>query len=123
MIITLPLPMGLLLPNRKAHWTKKRAVYTAAKQLAWATALETIMRVPGWRPIASCVVQYTFYAPDKRHRDPDNYAAACKPYLDGLVISGLLLDDSNRVIKNSSGRFGDPDPANPRTEVDITEVS
>jgi Holliday junction resolvase RusA-like endonuclease len=111
-----------MLPNRKAHWKAKREAFVTAKQLAWATALEAVMRIPGWRPISSCVVQYTFYGPDHRLRDPDNYAAACKPYLDGLVAAGLLLDDSNRVIKNSSGRFGQPDDKGPRTEVEITEV-
>jgi len=119
--IVLPLPTGLMLPNRKAHWKAKREAFVTAKQLAWATALEAVMRIPGWRPISSCVVQYTFYGPDHRLRDPDNYAAACKPYLDGLVAAGLLLDDSNRVIKNSSGRFGQPDDKGPRTEVEITE--
>jgi len=32
-------------------------------------------------------------------RDPDNFAAACKPIIDGLVLAGVLLDDSFNVIR------------------------
>ncbi len=123
MILELPFPDSILLPNRKEHWADKYPAVQAAKQIAWATAREEMMRIPGWKPISKCVIQYTFYPPDNRRRDPDNYVRAAKHYLDGMVIAGLLLDDSNKVLQNASGCFGPADRANPRTEVNIMEVS
>ncbi len=37
--------------------------------------------------------QYTFYPPDRRRRDQDNYSAAMKAYQDG-VADALGVDDS-----------------------------
>ena len=31
---------------------------------------------------------------DKRRRDTDNFAARTKPYIDALVMAGVLEDDS-----------------------------
>ncbi len=123
MLLILPFPESILLPNRKEHWADKYPAVQAAKQVAWATAHEEIMKIPGWKPISRCVIQYTFYPPDNRRRDEDNHASACKPYLDGLVLAGLLLDDSNKVIQHVSRCFGPADRTNSRTEVNIMEVS
>jgi hypothetical protein len=116
-LLTLPFPDSLLLPNRKEHWTVKSPVVKTARQVAWATSLEAIMRIPGWQPISQCEIYYTWFPPDNRRRDDDGYILACKPFLDGLVDSGLLLDDSNKVVQRVSGSFGPADKANPRTEV------
>lgn len=39
-------------------------------------------------------VRFTLLAPDRRRRDPDGLATACKPVLDGLVDAGWMPDDS-----------------------------
>ncbi len=123
MFLTLPFPESILLPNRKEHWAVKYPFVQAARQVAWATSLEAIMRIPGWQPITKCAVYYTWFPPDNRARDDDNYTSACKPFLDGLVSSGLLLDDSNKVVQSVKGSFAPVDKVNPRTEVLIMEVS
>jgi hypothetical protein len=38
-------------------------------------------------------VHYRFEFPDRRRRDAANYIQACKPYIDGIVDSGLIVDD------------------------------
>lgn len=43
-------------------------------------------------------VTVTFEFPDRRRRDPDNYAAACKGLLDGLT-GVLIADDSFEAIE------------------------
>jgi len=57
----------------------------------------------------------TFFFPDRRRRDPDNYSV--KFILDGLVKAGAIEDDSFEhltVIKR-----GEVDRENPRTEVEV----
>lgn len=64
-------------------------------------------------PIEKAVVNITYYFPDKRRRDPDNYSG--KFILDGLISAGIIQDDSftniDLVLK------GRVDKENPRTEI------
>ena len=111
--LTLPWPDSRLLPNRKLHWALKATAARNARTTAWAIAYGA-----DWsHQISACMARVTFYPPDKRRRDLDNLLRACKPYWDGMVDAGLLVDDS--CIKEISVRMGDPDKANPRTEIEL----
>jgi Holliday junction resolvase RusA-like endonuclease len=122
--LVLPWPDARLLPNRKLHWAvKARATIDARSEARFVSedwrnlkARELNVRIP--RPLLlSCTARVTFYPPDKRRRDLDNLLRACKPYWDGMVDAGLLVDDS--CIKEISVRMGEPDKANPRTEIEL----
>jgi crossover junction endodeoxyribonuclease RusA len=121
MILTLPFPDSRLLPNKRLHYMALYKAKKEAKLHGQVAALEEMVsyEVGTWEPIESCTIKYTWYPPDNRRRDEDNYVAAMKPYLDGIVKAGLLRDDSPQVIKHSERGFGLPDKLNPRTEVEI----
>ena len=114
--LTLPWPDSRLLPNRKLHWALKATAARNARTTAWAIAYGA-----DWsHQISACMARVTFYPPDKRRRDLDNLLRACKPYWDGMVDAGLLVDDS--CIKEISVRMGEPDKTNPRVEISLKEV-
>lgn len=64
----------------------------------------------------------TFWAPDRRPRDPDNLSGASKPIIDGLVDGGLLPDDSFRHVACHSSRII-PRPNNPGWTVHVEEAA
>ena len=49
-------------------------------------------------PYEKAHITITWVAKDKRRRDVDNLFASMKPYIDGLVESGLLVDDDARHV-------------------------
>ena len=54
--------------------------------------------------------------------DPDNVSFGGKAILDGLVIAGVLKDDSLKYIKSIAHVF-EIDKSDPRVEVEISPVS
>lgn len=69
-------------------------------------------------PLERAKVDITYYFPNKRRRDPDNYSG--KFILDGLVRAGVLADDSfNNVILNLQGDYC---KNHPHTEITINEI-
>ena len=61
-----------------------------------------------------------WYLKDRR-KDIDNCAFAVKFILDGLVMAGVLENDSQKYIKSLSHNFA-IDKANPRVVVEIKSV-
>jgi Holliday junction resolvase RusA-like endonuclease len=61
------------------------------------------------------VITITYYFPDRRRRDPDNFQG--KMIMDGLTAAGVIRDDSFDCIELRL-RGGD-DKANPRTEIRV----
>lgn len=70
------------------------------------------------KPIEKAIVNITYYFPDKRRRDPDNYSG--KFLLDGLTKAGIIKDDSfNNIDLILTGRV---DRDNPRTVITVNEI-
>jgi len=69
--------------------------------------------------LKSVKITIRIYQPTRREFDLDNYAP--KFVFDGLVESGMLIDDNVNVIKKLTLEGG-YDKDNPRTEIEITEV-
>lgn len=63
-------------------------------------------------------VKITYFFPTRHRRDQDNYSG--KFILDGLTEAGVIKDNSFDCIKLVL--VGDYDKADPRTEVEITEM-
>ena len=84
----------------------------------WEWLVRAAIKNKPKEPIEKAVVNITYYFPDKRRRDPDNYSG--KFLLDGLTRAGMIKDDSfsniNLVLT------GKVDGSNPRTEICIEEV-
>ena len=64
-------------------------------------------------------MKITYYFKDKRRHDPSNYD---KMLLDGLVQANIIEDDNYEVIKEFT-TIGKVDKDNPRTEIEIEEVT
>jgi len=97
----------------KSHfgaYAKMKHEHTTA--IAWIAK-----KLPTYKRVALVI---TWYEPDRR-RDPDNIMAGQKFILDGLVMAGVIPDDSQKHIQGIVHRF-DTDKKNPRVEVEIIEA-
>ncbi|MCH5323987.1 MAG: RusA family crossover junction endodeoxyribonuclease [Eubacterium sp.] len=98
--------------GRNARWE-----YGKVKS-EWAQLIKCCCRPVPKAPLKKAVVELTYYFPDRKRRDPDNYSG--KMILDGLVRAGILVDDSfDCIILSIRAGY---DKKNPRTEITITEV-
>lgn len=115
--LTLPLPPAALSPNARGHWAAKARATKAYRHRAEMTARANVPahRRERW-PAAE--VRWTWYFPDRRRRDPDNIAAACKALWDGLRDAGIIADDDRLVIHPPTVAV---DRERPRIEMVITE--
>lgn len=88
------------------------------KKEEWHWLIKSAINDRPDKPFGKATVHITYFFPDRRRRDPDNYSG--KMILDPLVCEGILLDDSfsNIVLRLSSSY----DKENPRTEITITEI-
>ena len=90
--------------------------YQHVKQ-EWAKIIDLLCHPKPKNPIDKAIVQLTYYFPDRKRRDPDNYSG--KMVLDGLVKAGIITDDSFGHIQLLLAAGYDRD--NPRTEIKITK--
>jgi len=93
-------------------------VYQEEKQ-KWEWLVRAAVRQKPKKPFKKAMVRITYFFPDKRRRDPDNYSG--KFLLDGIKKAGLIEDDSFSNIRLEL--HGQHDKENPRTEIEIEEVS
>ena len=77
------------------HWIKRKKLADEAHELVhWA-----VYQTPKPKPLPfkkKVVIEYEIHYKDKRRRDHDN--ANVKLITDGLVLSGILADDSTKEI-------------------------
>lgn len=78
------------------HWRSRHANNQTWKAAGVRAALE--VKPADWEPLTRCRLTVEFIVPTRARRDDDNLIAAQKPVLDGIVMAGILADDSNRVI-------------------------
>jgi hypothetical protein len=92
-------------PNVRRHWrtiARDNAEWKGTASVVAAAAKREWERRHGmrWHPLEDAVVGVVFIVGTKAVRDWDNLIATLKPLLDGAVEAGILLDDSNRVIRS-----------------------
>ena len=93
--------------------------YRAEKEW-WTDAVELACRASKDRPREPwpfAGVEITYFFPDRRRRDADNYAG--KFLLDGLTKAGVIVDDDLQHI--TTVIRGAVDRESPRTQVVITK--
>lgn len=89
-------------------------IYRREKE-RWHWLVKSAMTIKPEKPLKRACVHLTYFFPDKRRRDPDNYAG--KMILDPLVHIGILEDDSFKNVELIL--TGEYDKVNPRTEIEI----
>ncbi len=119
--ILLPIPNGILSPNYKpatpgSRMMVARVIKSHRLKARNAIALQD-MQDKQWD---HCTVEVTFYHRTKRRRDEDNLIGSLKAYYDGIVDSGLAVDDDSKHMKRCipCSRI---DKISPRVEFLITE--
>lgn len=104
--IDIPPGTVLLNLNDRLHWAKeariKRNIVATVQQLA------IIQRIPR---LESAHVSGLLHVPDKRKRDPHNWALTYKEAVDGIVRARVLRDDSSEFLTDGGidiGELGKP---------------
>lgn len=84
----------------------------------WEDMIFLFCRPAPEKPLENVTVKLTYFFPDRKRRDPDNYSG--KMLLDGLTKAGIIADDcfSNITLE----LCGEYDKANPRTEIEIERI-
>jgi Holliday junction resolvase RusA-like endonuclease len=85
--------------------------FPSKKYKAWLSKCPKLASLGLNQPLR---VYYTFYWPDKRIRDGQNYM---KAPLDVLVNQGVLTDDNYNIVQGESWFHAGIDKANPRVEI------
>lgn len=114
--VVLPLPDPYLSTNRKTAPMAVAKARKAARQRAILGALQVLNGRPRpYWPRAEWGAR--FYFAHRRRHDEENLAATLKPYLDGLVDAGILIDDSMDHLRRAAGGIewvAGPAPVVPR---------
>lgn len=122
MLIVLPYPDAVLLPNARLHWAKLvDAKKTARAAAHWETlhqlGFKAVRRLAALDKTVKLPMAVRFYPPDSRGRDDDNAIAAFKASRDGIA-SAIGIDDSRFVPSYEFGIVHAPG----RVEIEIDEA-
>lgn len=88
------------------------------EKTAWHWLIKAAILKKPQEPYEKAVVKITYFFPDRRRRDPDNFSG--KLILDPLVREKIIKDDSFFNIKLELA--AEIDRENPRTEIEVLEV-
>jgi Holliday junction resolvase RusA-like endonuclease len=104
----------------RSHWSKGAKLRKADLDTClWSLRMANLGQND--RFMGAVSVSFTWFEPNAK-RDPDNIIGGQKAALDSLVTAGILFNDTRRWIRGLSHIFPDPDPKNPRIEVEVTEL-
>ncbi len=121
-IIVLPLPAKVLQPNSTIGSFGGRMMKASATKRYRRLAREAIEDEQiDTAPWGCACVEAAFFFRDKRRRDQDNAMGSLKAAYDGIVDSGLVLDDDPKHMKRTYPDF-EIDKEFPRVELTITRV-
>jgi len=96
--IELPLPPKELSPNGGKKWNVHKINRITQKAQSDTIALVREQMSRGV-PLEQATVTVTFVVPTRARRDLDNLISAAKPYLDGIVKAGVIVDDNWQAIE------------------------
>ena len=120
--IILPIPPSVLSPNSTIGSIGSRMMKASASKRYRRLAREAIeaeeVATAPWR-LAS--VRVAFYYGNTRRHDEDNAMGSLKAAYDGIVDSGLLIDDDHTHMKRHIPEFS-VDKLNPRVMLEITRL-
>ena len=97
--LELPLPPPELSPNAGKKWNVHK-INRITQKAQSDTIAYVREQMPRGVPLEQATVTMTFVVPTRGRRDLDNLIAAAKPYKDGLVLAGVIVDDDYGHIKS-----------------------
>ncbi len=120
--ITLPLPAKVLQPNCTIATFGGRFAKAAAIKRYRKLACEAVLkeRVES-APWALLSVEASFFFGTVRKRDQDNFMGSLKAVYDGIVDSGLTIDDDYKHMQRGMPEFS-MDKKFPRVDITITRL-
>lgn len=122
LVIVLPLPPRVLSPNCMVGSLCGRFAKAAAakkyRNLAKVAVEEAVIETSPWDSVS---VGAAFYYATKRRRDQDNAMSSLKSAYDGIVDSGLVVDDDYGHMSREAPQFN-IDKQHPRVELTITRL-
>ncbi len=82
-------------PNWRGHWAKRYQAGEIYKSAVYYSCVDArnMELAKGRLVFIRARLNLTFIFPQQRRRDKDNLIARFKPGLDGIVASGLVVDD------------------------------
>ncbi len=114
------MPPPELRGNARGHWGKRHRASRQLKEKGWVFAKTVNIKYPDLRlPLSDAEITYTFVKQGRG--DVDNFAIGMKPFLDGLITGGLLIDDDYLHLSHGKHqmRYGKPVV----TEVRVEELN
>lgn len=118
--VTLSLPDKGLSPNARTYRKKKAELIIVAREAAYYVCLAEVSR-SGW-PFQHATARETYYWPVKRRRDTRNAESRTKALWDGIVKSGMIVDDDYEHLVHLPSVF-ELDRKNPRLVIDIWDTT
>ena len=95
-VIEIPrIPPSELRGNSRSHWAKKARSTKEWKEIGFGDGRQ-LLGTRNFKPIERARLTYEFIK--KGRIDIDNFSIALKPFVDGLVTSGLFPDDDSKHI-------------------------
>jgi len=120
--VVLPLPARRLSPNcpcgSKGGRIARAVTAKSYRKKAKAEVDSQVIGDLGWE---KAIVSTTFFHATDRRRDDINSLAMMKSAIDGVVDSGLLLDDDHKHLTTLPAKF-DVDKEYPRVEMVFERV-
>ena len=103
--IELPWPDKRLSPNARVHWREKADAASIAGIQGSGLTNKALDEQGTFHVMPDKIeARYTFFPPDKRHRDIDNALSSCKAMQDGVCFA-IGIDDSR--IKRTVLEWGE----------------
>ncbi|WP_052424104.1 hypothetical protein [Nonomuraea candida] len=103
--IELPAGTKLLNANDRLHWRRQQPIKKNLRETAcW---LARAAKVPAMKRARMVGV---FEPPNKRRRDPANWAPSWKAVVDGVVDAGVLPDDNSKYLEGPYPELGEVHP-------------
>lgn len=92
--IEFPQPGPLMSMNDRPHWAAK-----ARATANWRTATKIAALTADITAPSPALIELQLPVPDRRRRDPMNYAPTMKAAIDGLVDADLWPDDTPEYVR------------------------
>lgn len=117
-VYTLDLPHAVLNPNKKSHANRGQVIRLTREYKRHAYIRAICSNRPP-EPLEFGYLVAKFYHPVRRKRDRDNLNGSLKAAIDGIVLAGVIVDDSELVPLPPEQHI---DTENPRVELHVSRL-